>query len=171
LLPIAFIEHRIGRTEDFPMRFSTSLSRTAQAVRGLIFPPIRELRSNCIAVVLTVFATVGAWGQNGQPQHFANRNFFEALAARTPDPLDAMELQIDSTAPGQQHKTEAINEARRELLAAESARLLELAADLKLEIQKTDKDTLSLNAIRKAKEIEKLAKDVRDKMKLTTGGR
>jgi hypothetical protein len=34
-------------------------------------------------------------------------------------------------------------------------------------VDKTDKDTLSINVIRKAEMIEKLAKGVKEKMKLT----
>jgi hypothetical protein len=41
---------------------------------------------------------------------------------------------------------------------------------LKAEVDKTNKDMLSLNVIRKADEIEKLAHDVKEKMKLTIGG-
>jgi hypothetical protein len=41
---------------------------------------------------------------------------------------------------------------------------------LKAEVEKTDKDTLSLNVIRKADEIERLARSVKEKMKLTVGG-
>jgi hypothetical protein len=162
--------HRTGRSEDLLMRFSTSLSGTARPVRGLLFPPIREFRWSCIAAALLAMAALPAWGQSGQPPRFGNRNFFQALAARTPDPLDALQTEVESAPPGQPRNAEAINEARRQLLTAESARLLELAADLRLEIQKTDKDTLSVNAIRKAKEIEKLAKDVKEKMKLTVRG-
>ena len=41
---------------------------------------------------------------------------------------------------------------------------------LKAEVDKTNKDMLSLNVIRKADEIEKLAHNVKEKMKLTVGG-
>jgi hypothetical protein len=37
-------------------------------------------------------------------------------------------------------------------------------------VDKTNKDMLSLNVIRKADEIEKLAHSVKEKMKLTVGG-
>jgi hypothetical protein len=47
----------------------------------------------------------------------------------------------------------------------DSARLLKLATDLKAEVDKTTKDTLSLNVIRKAEEIERLAKSVRERAK------
>ena len=42
-----------------------------------------------------------------------------------------------------------------------------MATDLKAEVDKTTKDTLSLSVIRKADEIEKLAHSVKEKMKLT----
>ena len=47
----------------------------------------------------------------------------------------------------------------------ESAQLLNMALALKAEVDKTTKDTLSLNVIKKADEIEKLAKSVKEKMK------
>jgi hypothetical protein len=44
-----------------------------------------------------------------------------------------------------------------------------MAADLKTEMDKTDKDTLSLSIIRKADQIEKLARDLKARMKVTIG--
>jgi len=64
---------------------------------------------------------------------------------------------------------EAANAERKKQIANDSAKLLKLATDLKSEVDKTSKDTLSLNVIRKADEIEKLAHDVKEKMKLTVG--
>jgi hypothetical protein len=64
---------------------------------------------------------------------------------------------------------EAANAARKKQIADDSAKLLKLATDLKTEVDKTSKDTLSLNVIRKADEIEKLAHDVKERMKLTVG--
>jgi hypothetical protein len=64
---------------------------------------------------------------------------------------------------------EAANAERKKQFAEDSAKLLKLATDLKTEVDKTSKDTLSLNVIRKADEIEKLAHDVKERMKLTVG--
>lgn len=64
---------------------------------------------------------------------------------------------------------EKVNAERKKQIADESALLLKLAADLKTEVDKTDKDTLSITVIRKADAIEKLAHDVKEKMKLTVG--
>jgi hypothetical protein len=61
----------------------------------------------------------------------------------------------------------AANAERKKQIADDSTKLLKLATDLKTEVDKTTKDTLSLNVIRKADEIEKLAHDVKEKMKLT----
>jgi len=54
---------------------------------------------------------------------------------------------------------------RQKQLADDTARLLELANQLKVEMDKSSKDTLSLNVIKKANEIEKLARKLRDEMK------
>jgi hypothetical protein len=64
----------------------------------------------------------------------------------------------------------AANAERKKQIAEDSAMLLKLATDLKAEVDKTGKDTLSLNVIRKADEIERLAHNVKEKMKLTVGG-
>jgi hypothetical protein len=66
-----------------------------------------------------------------------------------------------------QQNFEAANAERKKQIAEDSAKLLKLANDLKAEVDKTTKDTLSLNVIRKAEEIEKLAHSVKEKMKLT----
>ena len=61
---------------------------------------------------------------------------------------------------------DAANVERRREIGEDSTRLLKLATDLKAELDKTTKDTLSLGVIRKADEIERLAHSVREKMKL-----
>jgi hypothetical protein len=72
--------------------------------------------------------------------------------------------------PDQQAKNQnpqAANIDRKRQITDDSARLLKLASDLKAEVDKTSKDTLSLGVIRKAEEIEKLAHNVREEMKET----
>lgn len=61
----------------------------------------------------------------------------------------------------------AVNTERKRQITDDSAKLLKLASDLKAEIDKTSKDELSLGVIRKADEIQRLAHDVKEKMKLT----
>ena len=54
---------------------------------------------------------------------------------------------------------------RRKRLLADTAKLLELSTELKEEVEKTSRDELSLDVVRKAAEIEKLAHDVKERMK------
>lgn len=64
---------------------------------------------------------------------------------------------------------EAANAERKKQIADDTDKLLKLATDLKTEVDKTSKDTLSINVIRRADAIEKLAHDVKEKMKLSVG--
>ena len=65
--------------------------------------------------------------------------------------------------------SEAASAERKRMIADDSEQLLKLATDLKSEVDKTDKDTLSISVIRKAGAIEKLAHDVKEKMKPSAG--
>jgi nitric oxide reductase activation protein len=69
-----------------------------------------------------------------------------------------------------QQSFDAANTERKKQISDDSTKLLTLAMALKAEVDKTNKDMLSLNVIRKADEIEKLARNVKEKMKLTVGG-
>ncbi len=55
--------------------------------------------------------------------------------------------------------------ARKQQIASDSARLLQLATELKAEMDKSSKETLSLNIVRKADAINKLAHDLKEEMK------
>jgi hypothetical protein len=54
---------------------------------------------------------------------------------------------------------------QKKQLADDTAELLTLANELKVELDKSNKDTLSLSVIKKAAQVEKLAHKVRDEMK------
>ena len=57
------------------------------------------------------------------------------------------------------------NEARQQDIKKDTDKLLELATELKLYVDKTNENILSMNVVKKAEEIEKLAHAVREKMK------
>ena len=57
------------------------------------------------------------------------------------------------------------NTDRQKRLVADTDKLLELATDLKQQVDKTTKDTMSVDVIKKAEEIEKLAHSVKERMK------
>ena len=50
-------------------------------------------------------------------------------------------------------------------LKSDTDKLLKLSVELKAYVDKSDENVLSLNVIKKAEEIERLAKSVKDKMK------
>ena len=57
------------------------------------------------------------------------------------------------------------NVERQKKLVNDTDRLLALATELKQQVSKSDKNTLSVDVIRKADEIEKLAHSVKERMK------
>ncbi len=88
-------------------------------------------------------------------------------ANRIPDANAQMEMRERNA---KQQDFAAANLERKKQIADDTGKLLKLAGDLKAEVDKANKDTLSLSVIRKADEIERLAKIVKEKMKLSVGG-
>jgi len=70
---------------------------------------------------------------------------------------------IDSHRADQQERLR--NTDRQKRLVADTEKLLALATDLKAQVDKSTKDTLSVDVIKKADEIEKLAHSVKERMK------
>jgi hypothetical protein len=93
-----------------------------------------------------------------------SRPILSPAANRPPDANDQMAMHQQQA---KKANVDAANVERKRQISDDSARLLKLATDLKAEVDKTSKDTLSLGVIRKADEIERLAHAVREKMKLT----
>lgn len=57
------------------------------------------------------------------------------------------------------------NTDRQKRLVEDTEKLLSLATELKQQVDKTDRNTLSVDVIKKADEIEKLAHSVKERMK------
>lgn len=57
------------------------------------------------------------------------------------------------------------NSERQKQLVADTDRLLTLVQQLKQEVDKTDKDQLSVDVVKRAEQIEKLARTVKEKMR------
>ena len=60
---------------------------------------------------------------------------------------------------------EKLNFQRQQEIKKDTDKLLKLATELKQSVDKSTANTLSLDVIKKADEIEKLAKSVKEKMK------
>ena len=124
---------------------------------------IRILICTCGLVLFSAFTSVGA-AQNGQNPC---KSIHDPSLTALPDANKQMEMRQQQTA---KKDYAAANVERKKQIADDSAKLLKLATDLKAQVDKTTKDTLSLDVIRKADEIEKLAHNVKEKMKLSVGG-
>ena len=62
-------------------------------------------------------------------------------------------------------RRKAANDDRHKRLTSDVDRLLALTNELKTDVDKSNKDELSIEVIKKAQEIEKLAHDVQSRMK------
>ena len=91
-------------------------------------------------------------------------------AAQQPAQGSAAQASV-AQAPATAEKTADISKPatpqtpQQKQLADDTAKLLALANELKAELDKSTKDTLSLSVIKKAEQVEKLAHKVRDEMK------
>src|SRR6185437_9948241 len=113
-----------------------------------------------LALLGLIFAAASASGaQESRPA---------PLSASNPA-VQATDGKAKQTKGDAQRKTSSAENAKQKLIADQSAQLLAMALALKAEVDKTTKDTLSLNVIKKADEIEKLAKSVKEKMKQGSG--
>jgi hypothetical protein len=122
----------------------------------------------CGAISIAAIALLtGAAEPGQQPSGNTDKPYLLPEANRLPDANDQMKMHSQEA---KQQSFDAANAERKKQLADDSAKLLTMAMALKAEVDKTNKDMLSLNVIRKADEIEKLARDVKEKMKLTVGG-
>jgi hypothetical protein len=130
----------------------------------------KQLRFNCVPSVACVVALgllcCAATAAQQAPSPNPEKPIILPEANRLPDANQQMEMR-EQQAKAQNYA--AANAERKKQIADDSTKLLKLATDLKAEVDKTTKDTLSLNVIRKADEIERLAHNVKEKMKLTVG--
>jgi hypothetical protein len=117
-----------------------------------------------MGVVLAMVCTVRVSGGQMFPQQPTSRQGAQVPGFPTPgrngnperDPLDPHRAE-------QQEKLR--NNDRQKRLVADTDKLLSLATDLKAQVDKSTKDTLSVDVIKKAEEIEKLAHSVKERMK------
>jgi hypothetical protein len=91
----------------------------------------------------------------------------QTSAFRQLDPLAAQKAAIEdgSRARMERDMAKKANQARQADLKRDTEKLFKLATELKESVDKSSASTLSLDVIKKAEEIEKLARSVKDKMK------
>jgi hypothetical protein len=142
------------------------LLRTKQNREGEGRRPASKWRSQralwAITICSLIALTVMVQSQQQTPN--MSKPILLPEANRPPDANAQMEMREQQ---GKKQNIDAANLERKKQISDDSAKLLKLAGDLKAEVDKTSKDTLSLGVIRKADEIERLAHSVKEKMKLT----
>jgi hypothetical protein len=124
-------------------------------------------RTRIVAFLLAMSAVAVPCDFSQAPQATATQPrqmIIDPAANRPPDKNEQMEINERNATKA---TYEAANAERKRQLADDSAALLQLSNELKAELDKTTKDTLSLDVVRKADEIARLAHNVQVKMKLT----
>jgi hypothetical protein len=115
----------------------------------------------CFVVVLFSISAPGMWAQNlGRTTpnltDMANAGNPATSAANEVDPVQSrMEIAA----------MQRENQNRQATLKQDTDKLLALATELKQNVDRTGPNILSVDVVKKAQEIEKLAKSVKDKMK------
>jgi flagellar motility protein MotE (MotC chaperone) len=111
-------------------------------------------KSAVLAAVLFLFAGgTGGWAQS------ADQSAPSLAGAQRNNQEEAWEAQQKRDMARKE------NQKRQQDLKKDADKLLELATELKQYVDKTNENTLSIEVIKKAEEIEKLAHSVKDKMK------
>jgi len=131
---------------------------------------LRRPRMAGRAVAWLAVVPIGACVLLCAAQNGANpcKSIHDSVLSTPPDANEKPETRQQQQ-PAQQGD-DAASQARKKQIADDTAKLLKLATELKTEVDKTSKDTLSLGVIRKADEIERLARRVKEKMKVDAGG-
>lgn len=81
--------------------------------------------------------------------------------AATAQQVPPTETKAGAAAPAKTPLT--AEEQRRKDLQADTEKLYKLTQELKAEVAKTDKNTLSVTVVKKAQEIERLAKSIKER--------
>lgn len=119
---------------------------------------VRFVRSlACLAVF--IFGSISP----ALTQQPAQSSAAQSPAAQAAPPAAAAPATTE--APADTSKPTTPQTPQQKQLADDTAKLLALANELKAELDKSSKDTLSLGVIKKAEQVEKLAHKVRDEMK------
>ena len=116
------------------------------------------------AAVLT--AGMGAWGGEGVAQQRpTTATPPTAPAGATPNFGAQPDANDPFRARVEEKRLASATTERRKRMLEDADKLLQLAGELKEDVDKTTKDEMSVPTIKKAAEIEKLAHDVKERMK------
>jgi len=109
-------------------------------------------------LILVLFLLGGVFSA---PARAAQRSAPVQVAQVRREPEDPLRQLEDA----RQSQAKRANQDRQKALQRDTDRLMQLATELKQYVDKSNENMLSIDVIRKAEQIEKLAKNVKDKMK------
>ena len=121
-----------------------------------IIGSIQLIRPTFLFVVLTSAFSMSLYAQsnapNPTPAEPSPKVSDSSQESKQPAPVDTAAVPSSPASS---------NELRQAQIEADTKRLYQLAADLRAEVARTYKDSLSLSVIKKAEELEKLAKNLK----------
>jgi len=123
---------------------------------------LNPLRTALVALLLLAPWAIPASAQTQQdPQQSSQTD------ASSPTTQQQTDEKTDDASKAKPATNQAMTpeEARQAQFVADSQKLYQLAQELKAEVAKSDKNTLSIAVTKKAEEIEKLAKSLKERMR------
>jgi hypothetical protein len=122
------------------------------------------------AALLAAICSISVW--TGAHSVAAQQSSMPSGQVQQPSPTGPPPLfgePNDPRDPLQRQRLEKMEKARQterqQRLVQDTDKLLDLAKQLKEQVDKSNKDMLSIDVVKKAAEIEKLAKSVKDRMR------
>ncbi len=115
----------------------------------------------CLVLVLLLLVLSGAPALYAQAQEPSS----QAVVAQLPRTPPGEEAEDEARRKLEHDQQKKANEERFRKLKEDTDKLVQLSNELKEYVGKANEHTLSLDVIKKAEEIERLAKSVKDKMK------
>lgn len=127
---------------------------------------MKILRAAIMGALLLTGSSVMLHGQLGRGGANPIQNPMPPVGQGNMGGVDRRNEAPDPLGPRiQEQQAKSRNSDRQRKLVEDTERLLSLAADLKQQMGNTGKDAMSADMVRKAEEIEKLAKSVKERMK------
>ncbi len=120
---------------------------------------LRQIRWTLSLALLTSLFAVSTYSQSnaaGSSPPETKRNVDQTLPESKQSPADNSKAAASTTV--------SPKESEQAEIEADTKKLYQLAAELRAEVAKTYKDSLSLTVIKKAEEVEKLAKNLKMRM-------
>jgi sRNA-binding protein len=122
--------------------------------------PFRAVFSCAVFMALLIGIAAGQTGKDAASQAGAtNATAAQKPAVQSVKPAEGAVQKDSKVAPM------SAEEQQQAQLVADTNKLYQLAQELKVEVAKSNKDTLSISVIKKATEVEKLAKSLKERMR------